>query len=127
MGVLVQHDAHEVQEGSDDPGAEGPASNTVGNDLRPHPGEAFATFSCAGTPVTVMGSVIGEAKRNAMSTKATLKFAQSNGVQSATRFEGGEEDVLLTQLGEGGAVEHSGLSLATNQASEEKVEINSVF
>jgi hypothetical protein len=73
----------------------------------------------------VTGSVIGELKRNGMVTKAPVKFVQSKGVQKPTHFEAGPEDVLLTKLAEG-AAQKSGLSLTTNQTSEEKIEVNSV-
>ncbi len=105
--------------------AEGPAKDLVGNDYLPAAGETFAAFSCAGTPVSVTGSVIGELKRNAMVTTAPVKFVQSRGQQKPMRFEGGPEDVLLSKLGEG-AAQRSGLGLTSNQTSEEKVEVNSV-
>jgi len=107
---------------------EGPLKNKIGTDLKPASGEVVAAFACAGMPVLVTGSVIGEVPRNAMKLSATLKFvASSKGVQNPTRFEGGEEDVLLTKLGEGGALEQTGLKLAVILTNEEKVEVNSVF
>jgi hypothetical protein len=104
---------------------EGSAKNLVGTDYAPASGETVAAFSCAGTAVRVTGSVIGELKRNGMVTKAPVKFVQSKGVQKPTHFEAGPEDVLLTKLAEG-AAQKSGLSLTTNQTSEEKIEVNSV-
>jgi hypothetical protein len=104
---------------------EGPLKNLVGTDYKPASGETVAAFSCAGTAVTVTGSVIGELKRDSMVTKAPVKFVQSKGLQKPTHFEGSPEDVLLTKLGEG-AAQRSGLSLTTNQTSEEKIEVNSV-
>ena len=104
---------------------EGPIKNTIGTDLRPVSCEVLATFVCAGSPVSVTGSVIGEVKRDAMLSKAPIKFVQTKGVQNPRRFEGGVEEVLLTKLG-GGSSEHSGLSFTVNQTDEEKVEVNSV-
>ncbi|HEV7584617.1 MAG TPA: IPT/TIG domain-containing protein [Solirubrobacteraceae bacterium] len=106
--------------------SEGAAKNLVGTDLEPATGEVFAAFACAGTPVRVTGSVIGEAKRNSMTALGTLKFLQSKGVQKPTRFVGGEEDDLLSAFGEG-APEHSGLNLTAVQGDEEKVEVNSIY
>jgi hypothetical protein len=98
----------------------------IGVDLKASVGETFAEMSCGGgTPVKVTGSVICEYKANAMLLKVTLKYAGTNGVQKPSRFEGGEEDVLLTKIGEG-APEASALTLTTIQTNEEKVEVNSV-
>jgi hypothetical protein len=104
---------------------EGPAKNLVGTDLEPESGGVMFAFTCGSTAVTVTGSVIAELKRDAMTTKAPVKFVQAKGVQKPTHFEAGPEDVLLTKLGEG-AAQKSGLSLITNETSEEKVEVNSV-
>jgi hypothetical protein len=104
---------------------EGPIKDVIGTDLKPVSGDVVAAFACAGTTVAVTGSVIGEVKRDGMASTAPIKFVQSKGVQKPTRFEGGEEDVLLTKLGEG-APEHSGLTLTLSQTNEEKVEVNSV-
>jgi hypothetical protein len=106
---------------------EGPLKNLIGMDLKPTSGEVVAAFACGGTPVLVTGSVIGEVPRNAMKLSTTPKFvASTKGIQKPTRFEGGEEDVLLTKLGESGPFEHTGLKLTMIQTNEEKVEINSV-
>jgi hypothetical protein len=104
---------------------EGPIKNTIGTDLKPVSGEVLAAFACAGSPVSVTGSVIGEVKRDAMLSKAPIKFVQTKGIQKPTRFEGGAEELLVTKLGEGPS-EHSGLSFTVNQTDEEKVEVNSV-
>ncbi len=106
---------------------EGPLKNKIGTDLKPASGMTLAAFACAGTPVLVTGSVIAEVQRDSMKLTASLKFvASSKGIQKPTRFEDGEEDVLLTKLGESGAVEQSGLKMTTVQTNEEKVEVNSV-
>jgi FG-GAP repeat/IPT/TIG domain len=106
---------------------QGPIKNKIGTDLRPASGEVVAAFACAGMPVLVTGSVIGEVPRNAMKLGATVKFvASTKGSQKPTRFEGGEEDVLLTKIGEGGAFEQTGLKITMIQTNEEKVEVNSV-
>jgi hypothetical protein len=106
---------------------EGPAKNTIGTALKPATGELVAAFSCNGTPVTVKGSVIGEVKRNAMTTKAPIKFAQAKAIQKPVRFEGGEEDVLTAAFGEGAPFERTGLAMITNKTDEERIEANSVF
>jgi alpha-tubulin suppressor-like RCC1 family protein len=97
----------------------------IGLDLKAAVGDTFAEMSCAGTQVIVSGSVIAPIGANSMSSKVTLKYAGSKGVQKPSRFEGGEEDVLLTKIGEGEA-EKSALTLTTIQTNEEKVEVNSV-
>jgi hypothetical protein len=115
-----------------------PAKNTVGADLKPSSGEVVAAFACAGTPVLVRGSAIATVTKNSMTLKPVLKFAISKGKQNPTRFEGAEEDVLLTKLGESGAFEHSALSLTMIQTNERQapgtcgwcrgaMEVNSVF
>ena len=55
---------------------EGPIKNLVGTDYKPASGETVAAFSCAGTAVSVTGSVIGELKRDSMVTKAAVKFVR---------------------------------------------------
>jgi hypothetical protein len=104
---------------------EGPTKNKIGLDLKPASGETVAEFSCAGVPALVTGSVIVEIKANSMLSKVTLKYVGAKGVQKPSRFEGGEQDVLHTTLGEA-SPEGSVLTLATVQTNEEKVEINSV-
>jgi hypothetical protein len=105
---------------------ESAAKYVVGTDLKPASGEVFMAFTCAGTGVRVTGSLIGEAKRNSMTTFGTLKFLQSKGTQKPTRFVGGEEDDLLSAFG-AGTPEHSGLTLSAIQGDEEKVEVNTVY
>src|SRR5271165_5271939 len=106
----------------------GPLKNKIGTDLKPASDDVVAAFACGGTPVLVTGSVIGEVPRNSMKLSTTPTFiATTKGTQKPTRFEGGEEDVLLTKLGEGGAFEQTGLKLAMVQTNQEKVEVNSVF
>ncbi|HEX4186601.1 MAG TPA: IPT/TIG domain-containing protein [Solirubrobacteraceae bacterium] len=106
---------------------EGTAKNLVGTDLKPAGAEAFAAFVCAGsTTVSVTGSVIGEVKRNAMTTLGTLKYLQAKGVQKPTRFVGGEEDDLLSSFAEA-TPEHSGLNLSAVVGTEEKVEVSSIY
>jgi alpha-tubulin suppressor-like RCC1 family protein len=101
------------------------SKNKIGLDLKAAAGETFAEMSCAGTTVVVTGSVIAEIKANSMLSKATLKYSGSKGVQKPNRFEAGEEDVLVTKIGEAEA-EKSVLTLTTIQTNEEKVEVNSV-
>jgi hypothetical protein len=105
---------------------EGPFKDTVGTDLRPASDGLVASFMCGATTATVTGAVIGEVKRDAMVSKAPVKFVStSKGVQKPVCFEGGPEEVLLTKLGEG-AAQRSGLSVTLNQLDEEEIEVNSV-
>jgi hypothetical protein len=107
---------------------EGPTKNKIGIDLAPASGEVLAAFACGGTSVLVTGSVIAEVPANSMKSSATLSLvASSKGVQKTTRFEGGEEDVLRTRLGDEAPFEQSGLNLKAVQTNEEKVEINPVL
>ena len=106
--------------------AEGPASNKVGTDLKPASGEVVAAFACAGTPVSISGSVIGQLPRNSMKLTSALKFvASSKGIQKPARFEDEPEDALLSKFGESGVLEHTGMTLTMVQTNKE-VEVNSV-
>ena len=106
--------------------AEGPTQNKIGTDLKPASGEVVAAFSCGVTPVLVSGSVIAQVPGDQMKLSPAMTLAATaKGVQKPSRFEGGEEDVLVTRLGEASA-EQSGLSMKIVQTNEEKVEVNSV-
>ncbi|HST32183.1 MAG TPA: hypothetical protein VLJ80_01565 [Solirubrobacteraceae bacterium] len=105
----------------------GPLKDKVGLLLKPESGEVFATFSCGGTPVTVRGSVIGEAKTNSSTKKPPLKFViGKTGSQQPTHFLGGEEHVLTTQVGEG-PFERSALSFSAIFQGATNVEISTLW
>jgi len=105
---------------------EGPARNKLAQDLFPV-GKAglLMEFACGSVAVSVQGSVINPVKNNKMLSTATLKYAASSGKQKPEKFEGLPKDVLETSFAEA-AYEQSGLTLATVQTNEEKIEINSV-
>jgi alpha-tubulin suppressor-like RCC1 family protein len=105
---------------------EGPVKDKIGLELEPASGETFAEFSCAEVPVVVTGSVIVEVKANTMTNKLTLKYAGAKGIQKPSRFEGGPQQVLRTEVGESKTSEGALLTLTTILTSEEKVEISSV-
>jgi kumamolisin len=105
--------------------AEGAIKDKIGLALKPASGEVVAEFSCAGTAITVRGSVIVPVKANSMLAKQTLKLAQKAGVQQPTHFDGQPNQVLETKIGTG-AYEQTGLALTTIQINEEKTEANTV-
>ncbi|HST33081.1 MAG TPA: hypothetical protein VLJ80_06120 [Solirubrobacteraceae bacterium] len=103
------------------------AKKEVGVKLAPTAGGKFIEFECVGgiIKVQVTGSVIGALTPvNTLSTKSTLTFKQTKGVQALTKFEGEkEESFLKTSIG-GGAAEQSGQestsALVTSEADEVK-------
>jgi hypothetical protein len=104
----------------------GAAHDKVGLEFESESGEAIAWFSCAGTPVVVTGSVIGEVKANVMTKRPPLKFViGKTGVQQPAHFLAGSDHFLFTQLG-GGPFERSPLSF-TATLNESTEEISSVL
>ncbi len=104
---------------------EGPAKNKIGLDLSGAESPTVAELECAGTPVAVRGSVIVEIKASAMLTTATLKYAQTKGLQKITHFAGEPVDVLEASFNEEPFVQ-AGLGLTTIMTPGEKVEVNPV-
>lgn len=84
--------------------------------LSPPAGQAFATFSCIGVPVTWTGSLIGQVTKpalNVSSTQGELVFESvSTGVQKYQQIEGAGPKYHLTQTMGGGSP--SGLALTTS-------------
>jgi hypothetical protein len=109
-----------------EPGAE-PAEDLIGERIYPTGGGSLiASFSCGGYPVTISGSLIGQVQSNAMKLSDIVKFKQSSsGKQQPESFFGEGTTVLSTQFEEK-TPEQAAESLTTNQANEEKLEINSV-
>jgi hypothetical protein len=83
-------------------------------------------FSCAGTGVSVRGSVIVPVKPDKMSLTQALKFKATKGKQKPESFEGGPKAILEESFN-GGTFEQTGLTAAITQTNAEDVEINSVF
>jgi alpha-tubulin suppressor-like RCC1 family protein len=94
-------------------------------DLAASSGEVVAEFSCAGTPVTIVGSVIVGVEKNTMQTTSTLKYEATGGKQKPEHFDEEPNDVLETSFG--GAFEQTGLVVTTTQTNEEEVEINAAI
>jgi hypothetical protein len=76
--------------------------------------------------VDVRGSIIVPVASNKMALTQAQVYKARKGRQAQEQFEGQPTDVLEASLA-GGAFEQSGLTMTTTQASEEAVEINSVF
>jgi hypothetical protein len=112
--------------GVEETGAE-PSLNKIGEDLYPvgHTG-AIAEFSCGGVPGSISGSIISPVTANAMKLTTQIKTKAVKGKQRPEAFVGETPDLLIAAFGEG-SPEQAGETLATNQANEVKVEINSVL
>lgn len=94
----------------------------VGLDLLPETGELLAVFLCGTTEIDVLGSVIGLITPiNEPAGQFTLEFKQTAGVQEPTKFEGGPEDVLTTDIGTEAV--KSGLEGSETITTSEPVEI----
>lgn len=79
------------------------AKDEVGVDLTPESGTYEAEFTCEPQEMRVRGSVIGlVGPVNEFTKTSTLTFEQAYGKQGITRFEGGLEDTLLTEIGRHG-------------------------
>lgn len=77
-------------------------------------------YACeGGASTTLVGSVLAPVVAGKMVVTATLKFTATAGKQKPERFEGGEQDVLTSVLGE-----QVGLTLPSRQTDEEAVEVN---
>jgi YVTN family beta-propeller protein len=102
------------------------AKNKLGLDLFPV-GKAgpLMEFSCAGTTVSVQGSVIVAVTADKMLLTATVKALAKKGLQKPENFVGGPKDILEESFNEAG-FEQAGLTLTTVQTDEEPVEANSV-
>ena len=102
------------------------AKNKIGLDLFPV-GKAgpLMEFSCAGTTVSVQGSVIVPVTANKMLLTVTVKASAAKGKQRPENFVGGSKDVLEEAFNDE-VVEQAGLALKTTQTNEEPVEVNSV-
>ena len=86
---------------------------------------AVMEFSCGVTPATVQGSVIAPIKADTMLLTSALKYSAAKGKQNPESFAGEPKDILEASLNFK-AFEQLGLTLATTQTNEEKVEVNAV-
>jgi hypothetical protein len=78
----------------------------VGALLRPESGKYLAEFHCEGTPtlnLRVKGAVIGEVvpPYNHFTKEVTLDFKETGGKQVIQKFEGGVQEVLITETCKG--------------------------
>jgi hypothetical protein len=102
------------------------AKKEVGVKLAPTAGGKFIEFECVGgiVKVQVTGSVIGALTPVLTpTTKFTLTFKQTKGVQALTKFEGEKEESLLKTSINGGAAEFSGQESTSNIVTSETEEI----
>ncbi|HXP36470.1 MAG TPA: hypothetical protein VN817_01780 [Solirubrobacteraceae bacterium] len=112
--------------GVEETGAE-PVLNKIGQDLFPigHTG-AIAEFVCSSVPLSITGSIISPVTPNAMKLTTLVKTKETKGKQKPEAFVGETPDPLMVNFSEG-APEQAGETLTTNQANEEKFEVNSVL
>ncbi len=102
------------------------AQNKIGLDLFPVGKTGpLMEFSCAGTAVSVQGSVIVPVTANKMELAGTLKASATTGKQKPENFVGEPKDILEESLN-GGGFGQTGLTLTTTQTNEEAVEVNPV-
>jgi hypothetical protein len=102
-----------------------PSSDKLGFDLYPAGKTGpVVTFSCAGTTVSVKGSVIVPVMANKMQRAVKLKAEESKGKQEQQSFAGGPKDVLEESVN-GGAFEAAGLAISLNEENGESLEVNS--
>jgi hypothetical protein len=104
------------------------AKNKIGLDLFPVGKTGpLMEFSCAGTTVSVQGSVIVPvtANTNKMLLAVTVTASAAAGKQKPENFVGELEDILEESFN-GRGFEQAGLTLTTTQTNEEAVEVNSV-
>jgi YVTN family beta-propeller protein len=82
-------------------------------------------FSCAGTTVSVQGSVIVPVTANKMLLTVNVRASAKKGKQKPENFVGDLKNVFDESFN-GAAVEQAGLTFTTTQTNEEPVEVNSV-
>lgn len=89
-------------------------------------GQAFLSFTCGSTPVTVTGGVFGSIGRvDSSRSSFTVTYLGSHGNQRVKKFETGPEEALEATIGEG-SPEKANIAGALNLINEETLEINSV-
>lgn len=123
LGTIVTHTLEGVL-GIETPGAEA-SEDKIAEELHPTSGTLIASFTCAGTPVTISGALIGQVVSNLMKPSDTVKFKAISGKQQPEGFFG-ELAAVLSVGWEEKTPEQAGESMTTVQTNEEKVEINTV-
>jgi hypothetical protein len=100
------------------------AKAEVGLDLRAETGTVLAEFTCEGLTLVWTGSIIGEVTPvNVFDSSSVTSYEVTEGGDPRYRaFEGGAEDVLLTEIN-GGAPEVSGMETSVNNSFGEALEI----
>ena len=102
------------------------ASNKLGLALYPTGKVGSVTeFTCAGTTVSIQGSVIVPVMANKVSLTQALDFKGSKGKQTPESFLLEPRDVLEESINTA-PFQQAGLTVAMTQTSEEPVEANSV-
>lgn len=103
------------------------AEKKVGGLFKPETGLYFTEFNCQILKFRVHGGVIGEVTStiNAFTTSVTLDFKESAGIQNPLSFEGGPEELLLSEEGgigewpvEGESEYQSGQAMETTNTGE---------
>ena len=103
------------------------ATNKIGLAFRPAgTSGTVMSFACAGSALVIKGAVVAPGAADKMLTANAWKAVESKGKQKPESFLGQPPAVLEASLN-GGTPEQVGLSLTAVQASEEPVEINTVY
>jgi FG-GAP repeat len=99
--------------------------STIGLELSPQsaPGP-LAAFSCAGTAISVRGSLIGTLPSDRMHVVSTVLFTAAKGRQRPESLLGAAADVLEASIG-GRPYEQAGLTLTAGESAEEAIEVRS--
>jgi hypothetical protein len=104
-----------------------PSANKLAEELHAPAGSKVATFSCAGVPVEVKGSVLHPITANKMLSTSTEKFSAAKGEQKPDKFAGeGVDAHILESNTAGGEFEEAGQTITSTVTFGEKIEVNSV-
>jgi len=108
-------------------GKEVASKNKLAVELHSETAGDIADFSCTGLTVEVKGSVLHNAKANAMYLTATEKFTAAKGEQKPDKFAGGPVDQhILESNTNGGPFEEAGQTITAIVTNEEKIEASSI-
>jgi hypothetical protein len=109
-------------------GTKAPANNKLALELHAPGTSLVASFTCAGLPVEVKGSVLHPASTGKMLLTATEKFTAAKGEQKPDKFAGGplDEHTLESNTAKG-PFEEAGQTITAKATYEEKVEANPIF
>jgi hypothetical protein len=95
------------------------SADKLAEELHGPSGGALASFSCAGVPFEVTGSVLHPTASNKMLLTATEKFTATKGEQKTEKFAGGTSDEHVLEIAGAG---EAGLTLTMIVSFEEKIE-----